>query len=165
MDATQRLSLPMMQPGQAQKELVHNEALQALDIMVAAAVEEPPRSAPPESPTPGSCYLVADAPTGEWASAAGRVAAHTAAGWRFVEPAEGMTVFVRSTAVNATYRAGAWEMGVLRGEAVVVSGQQVIGARRPPIGEPTGGATADPESRAAIGAILAALRQHGLIEP
>ncbi len=42
MNASQRLALPFILPGQAQKELFHNEALQTLDLVVAAAVEEPP---------------------------------------------------------------------------------------------------------------------------
>ncbi len=39
MSATPRLSLPFIVPGQAQKELFHNEALQLLDVLVAGAVE------------------------------------------------------------------------------------------------------------------------------
>ncbi len=54
MSATHRLALPHILPGQAQKELFHNEALQALDLVVAAAVEEPPRAAPPAAPAPGT---------------------------------------------------------------------------------------------------------------
>jgi hypothetical protein len=45
--------------GQAQKEFTHNESLQTLDILVAGAVEEPPLSTPPTSPSVGACYIVA----------------------------------------------------------------------------------------------------------
>ena len=38
MEFTPRLSLPTLIPGQAQKELFHNEALQVLDFLVAGAV-------------------------------------------------------------------------------------------------------------------------------
>ena len=52
--------MPFILPGQAQKELFHNEALQVLDIVVAAAAEEAPGNDPPLSPTSGSSYLVGD---------------------------------------------------------------------------------------------------------
>ena len=47
--------------------------------------------------------------------------------------------------------------------SVVVGGNQVVGPRGAPIASPGGGAVIDAEGRAAITAILAALRSHGLI--
>jgi hypothetical protein len=76
-----------------------------------------------------------------------------------------MTAYVRSTSVWAVYRNSAWELGVIRGSAVNIGGQQVVGARSAAIASPTGGTTVDAEGRAAINAILAALRTHGLIAP
>ncbi len=64
MSGSPRLSLAFLSAGQAQKEITHNEALQSLDILVSAAVEEAPRATPPVSPTIGSCYIVGSAPTG-----------------------------------------------------------------------------------------------------
>jgi hypothetical protein len=63
----------------------------------------------------------------------------------------------------ATYRAGAWELGQIRGSARVLGGQQVVGSRSGAIASPTGGTSVDSQARAAIDAILSALRQHGLI--
>ena len=63
MSATPRLTLPFLSPGQAQKEFFHNEALQVLDILIAAAVEEGPRDDPPSSPSAGDCYIVGEDPT------------------------------------------------------------------------------------------------------
>ncbi len=40
MAATPRLALPFLTAGQAQKEFYHNEALQTLDMVAAAAVED-----------------------------------------------------------------------------------------------------------------------------
>ena len=51
MNSTDRLSLPLLIAGQAQKELFHNEALQTLDTLVAAAVEDAPANDPPQSPS------------------------------------------------------------------------------------------------------------------
>lgn len=164
MSATPRLALPFITPGQAQKELFHNEALQMLDVVVAAAVEGTPLAAPPASPGVGNCYIVGASPSGAWSGHAHKLAAFTSGGWRFVPPREGMTAYVKSNGTTAAYRAGAWDIGTLRGSELNVDGQKVVGARGAAIAAPSGGATADAEARATIGAILAALRDHGLIQ-
>jgi len=58
MSDTPRLRLPFLSPGQAQKELIHNEALQMLDALVCPVVNMTDGIAPPEKPAPGSCYVV-----------------------------------------------------------------------------------------------------------
>ena len=82
----------------------------------------------------------------------------------FARSVEGMTVFVKASAQPATYRAGTWEYGQLRGSSLILGGQQLVGGRGAAIASPSGGATIDSEARTAIGLILVALRQHGLIE-
>ena len=165
MSTTVRLAIPLLAAGQAQKELVHNEALQILDMLAAPAVEEPPRTAPPASPVVGACYIVAASPTGSWTGRALNLALYTAGGWRFVAPVAGMTAFVRSAATWATFLSGAWDLGTVRGNNVTIAGQQVIGARAGAISDPSGGSVIDAQARTAIGQILAALRGHGLIAP
>lgn len=163
MNSSQRLSLPLLFSGQSQKEFVHNEALQALDVLVAAAVLQPPADIPPSNPSTGDCHLVGASPVGVWTPYAKHIAAFTAAGWRFVPPIEGLTALVRSTGTMAQYRNGAWEIGALHGSSVLVDGDQVVGARTGAIENPTGGGVVDAEARNAVAAILTALRQHGLI--
>ncbi len=163
MNATQRLGLPLPFSGQAGKEATHNEALQALDTLVAAVVEEEATNAPPATPAVGACYLVGVSPTGDWAGKAGHLAAYTANGWRFNAPFEGLTTIIKTTGLAALFRGGSWEVGVVRAESVRVGGQQVVGSRSAAIGNPSGGAVIDSEARAAVGAILEALRAHGLI--
>jgi hypothetical protein len=97
----------MLTPGQAQKELNHNEALQQLDIFVGAAVEELPSGAPPVSTALGATFIVGNSPSGEWAGKAECLATWTSGGWRFVAPYEGMTAYVKRTRSHATYRDGA----------------------------------------------------------
>lgn len=163
MSATARLLLPFLAPGQAQKELFHNEALQLLDLLVAAAVEEGPRQSPPGTPANGACYIVGSAPTGPWAGKAHCLAGYTSGGWRFVVPFEGLTAFVRTTGTCATFRSGTWDIGSVRALKLLVDGVQVVGARAAAIADPNGGASVDAEARAAIVQVLAVLRGHGLI--
>ncbi len=136
-----------------------------LDTIVAAAVEEGPRNDPPAAPVPGTCFIVGAAPTGAWSGQASALAAFSAAGWRFVPPVEGLQAWVKSTSTFAAYHAGAWELGALRASKLLVAGQQVVGARSGAVADVAGGATVDAEARAAIAAILLALRGHGLIAP
>jgi hypothetical protein len=163
MASTPRLSLPFLSVGQAQKEFTHNEGLQTLDMVVAGAVDEPPLATPPVSPQLGSCYLVAASATDAWSGKDQCVAAWTSGGWRFVQPIEGMTAYERSSGTFAVYRAGGWEMGIVRAQSLVIGGEQVVGARAAAIESPAGGTIIDVQGRAAIDAILGTLRQHGLI--
>lgn len=164
MSGTPRFDLPFLSAGQAQKEFFHNEALQTLDVLVAAAVEEPPRAVPPATPTIGAAYIVGSAPTDAWVGKAQSIAAYTGGGWRFMAPVEGMAAYVKSIGCGAIYRAGAWEIGVLRGSSLAIDGVQVVGGRTGAIESATGGTTVDTQARSTIDRILTALRQHGLIE-
>ena len=164
MSMTARLSLPFLAPGQAQKELFHNESLQILDALVAGAVEEPPLSSPVVSPDVGSCYIVGSSPSAEWAAYPHHIACFSDGGWRFIAPADGMTAYVRSNGMTALYRDGAWQLGTLAGSQVSIEGKKVLGSRGVAINAPNGGGTIDAEARATIGQILVAMREHGLIE-
>lgn len=163
-EATARLDLPMMQPGQAQKEMTHNEALARLDLVAQASVVESGVDEPPSAPQPGECWIIGAAPTGDWAGHAGVLAGWTAGGWRFVAPTEGMSVWDCGAGLPLRWTAGGWMRGTVRAERVMIGGQQVVGPRRSAIADPVGGATMDVEARQAIGSILAALAAHGLVE-
>ena len=164
MAATPRLALPFLSVGQAQKEFTHNESLQALDVLVAGAIEEPPRTAPPDLPVVGACYVIGPNPTGAWAAMPACIAAWTTGGWRFISPLEGMSLYERSSGTWATFRDGVWELGMVRGGSLVVNDKQVVGSRAAAIDSPAGGNVIDSEARAALSAVLDALRQHGLID-
>ena len=163
METTNRLAMPMLQSGQASKEVTHNESLLALDILVGAAAEEAPRNVPPTSPVAGQTWIIGASPSGIWAGKAGQVAGYTSAGWRYVTPPDGLSMLVRSTGTFAVRRGGAWDIGQVRADAVKVGGIQVVGAQAAAIATPAGGTTVDVEARAALASILAALRNHGLL--
>ena len=166
-DTTSRLALPLLQPGQAQKETTHNEALAILDIVVQPNVLALGATVPPAHPEPGDSWVLGAAPVGEWAGHAFALAGWTAGGWRFVAPYEGMMAWDMVERQVARFGAGSWATGILSGSKVKIGGLTVVGARRAAIANPptvpVGSALADIEARSAIGAILDALRGHGLI--
>lgn len=162
-EVTARLDLPLIMPGQAQKEMAHNEALALLDAIVAGAVDAVALNDPPASPAAGSCYIVGGQPTGAWLGKADHVAAFSSAGWRFVPPIEGMSMVVKSTGLIATYGSAGWEVGEMRASRLLIDGRQVVGPQAAAIVSPAAGTTIDAEARTAINQILSAMRMHGLI--
>ncbi len=137
--------------------------MQKIELLLCPAVAGVAVNAPPVSPASGSCHLVGAAPTGAWAGHPHAIAGWTGNGWRFVEPVDGLQVRMLATGQGAMFRGGVWEIGLVEASEIRVGGDKVVGSRRPAIPSPSGGATSDTEARAAIGAILAALRAHGLI--
>ncbi len=164
-EASARIALPLLQAGQAQKEIYHNEALALVDIAVAAAAQGAGDNDPPGSPDVGQCWIVGSAPTGVWAGHASALAGWTSGGWRFLAAPEGMTVWLIGSALWARRTAGGWITGDLPASSVRVGGVQVVGSRQSAIVDPAGGSMIDAESRSALVSILAAMRSHGLIAP
>ena len=162
-DATARLGLPFLRAGQAQKEVWHNEALLALDLLVQASVVAVGRNDPPASPAIGQAWVVGPAPLGAWQGRAAAVAGWTAGGWRFAPPVEGMAVWSAGDGLTARFTGSAWRLGEMAARQLSVEGRQVVGRQQPAIAAPAGGTTTDGEARAALSAVLEALRTHGLI--
>lgn len=162
-EVTPRFALPLLAAGQAQKELFHNEAVTLLETLVQPVAETIGDTAPPSAPRAGKSWIVGPAPTGEWAGQADAVASWGDGGWRFVTAVDGMCFWIMSAQLWTRRIAGAWSTGALPVSALLVGGEQVVGGRQPAIAAPTGGTTIDGEARAAIAAMLSALRTHGLI--
>jgi hypothetical protein len=161
--ASARFALPLLQSGQAQKELVHNEAVSLLDLIAQASVVAVGVNVPPAAPTSGQSWIVGVSPTGAWAGKPGRLAGWTDGGWRFVDPVEGMAVWNTADSLVVRHVGGAWVAGAQTAARLLIGGVQVVGTRGAAIADPTGGATVDSEARGALSAILAMLRTHGLI--
>lgn len=162
-DTTTRLGLPLLQAGQAQKELTHNEALTLLDFAVQAVVEAVGLDAPPATPAPGECWIVGATPGAAWTGQANAIAGWSDGGWRFVPAFAGMTAWSRADAALARFDGDAWSVGTLSGLRLLLDGLQVVGARQPAIAAPASGSVIDTEARSTLSAILSALRAHGLI--
>jgi hypothetical protein len=159
-----RFRLPFILPGQAQKELFHNEALLRVDLALHPAVEAGSATAPPGQPEEGQCWIVAAGATGDWADRVDRLAMWSDGGWRFLEPVAGMVVWNKAQSIPLRWTAGGWGGGEADCSAVRIAGQQVVGPRLSALPSPSGGTVIDVEARAAIAAIAAALMSHGLTE-
>lgn len=160
-----RLGLPLLQIGQAQKEISHNEALLLLDFAVQPVVEAVGVDAPPVAPEQGECWVVGAVPSGGWTGQAHAIAGWTSAGWRFLAARDGMTAWSRADGAIARFSGADWTTGHLRGTQLVLGGNVVVRARQSAIPDPIGGSVVDVEARDTVAAILAALQTHGLIEP
>ena len=139
--ATPRHALPYLLAGQAQREFYVNESLSRIDMLMHPSIEGE-LTAPPVDPVDGDCYIVALGATGDWSGKDGQLAGWIAGAWVFVEPWNGLRVRDNSTSSMVLYSDG-W----LRPEAPA---------------DPVGGTVVDAEARAALAALVAILRQHGL---
>lgn len=162
-DLSARFSLPLLQSGQAQKELFHNEALTLIDAALHPSAPTIATNDPPPSAVVGKAWIVGAAGTGAWIGHMGHIATSTSGGWRFTTPVAGMVAWITDVGQWAWHDGTAWRLEPFPTSGVSVHGKQVVGSRAAPIPSPAGGATIDAEGRGAIGAILAALRTHGLI--
>ena len=140
--ATPRFALPLLFPGQSQKEYYVNGAHARADALLHAACDGE-AAQPPATPVEGQAWLVSAGATGEWAGHDDSLAAFQAGTWLHVAPNDGMRVFDRSTGQVLIYRGG-WQ-------------------RPAAPAEPTGGTTVDGEARAAIADLIAVLAQAGIL--
>jgi hypothetical protein len=163
-ETTPRFALPFLVPGQAQKELLHNEALLRIDAALQAAVEGGPRADPPADPAEGACWIVAGPAAGAWAGRETELAMWSAGGWRFVAPAVGMSVWNKADRRALRWSGSGWSDGELHAAALFVDGLKVVGQRAPAVPSPSGGTIIDAEARAAVNSLIATLMSHGLID-
>jgi len=140
--ASPRHGLPLLFAGQAQKEFFVNEAHALIDMLLHPAVEGESND-PPASPLEGECWLVGNAPTGDWSGQAGAIACLQTGNWLFAAPRNGMAVLDQSAGLIKRYVDG-W-----------VAAASVT--------EPSGGATVDSEARAAVSELVAALVAGGIL--
>ena len=140
--ASPRYALPLLFPGQSQKEFYVNEAHALIDALLHPAVAGEAND-PPTAPADGECWLVGAEPTELWKDHAAELACWSSGGWLFVAPREGMCLLNQSTGQMGLYRAGEWAWAT-------------------PPSLPAGGSTVDSQARAAIADLVAALAASGI---
>ena len=161
MTQTPRYGMPYLQAGQAQKEIMHNDALARIDLLIHLAVES--RRTTAADNVADTSWIVAPGATGAWTGHDGQIALFDGSGWTFVGPLDGCIAFVRDESVFVHYSAGqwrdAWAVPSLAVGPVTLSG----GAAAAVVADPAGGAVIDVEARAALAKLLATLRSTGLV--
>jgi hypothetical protein len=143
---TPRFALPYLFTGQAQKEITHNEALAAIDVLLHPVVEDVTNTPiiSLNAADAGKCWRIGNAPTGLWLNRGGQIANWTGGAWRYAIPSDGMQVFDRGASTYSVYKLGVWS------EAVTIM-------------DPINGNIVDIEARAAISSILTLMRESALI--
>lgn len=130
-----------MLAGQVQKEFLVNEAHALIDFLLHPAIEAV-ASDPPADAADGAGWIVGPVATGEWAGREGKLAFCRSSSWAFYEPQSGMQVYNKSL------------------KQFQLFDHEWTAPDAP--AEPSGGTTIDNESRAAISALILALRSNGI---
>lgn len=102
------LSLPLIQPSQAQKHVTHNEALRVLDVLVQLTVASADDTAPPVAAVDGDRHIVASGATGDWAGQDHMIALLENGVWQFFAPLEGWRADVTATAAQMRFDGSTW---------------------------------------------------------
>ncbi len=113
-NTTPRLALPFIQTAQAQKEVTHNNALNALDALMRPVVQSMNINTPPSSPTIGHCHIIGSAPTGVFVGHSNKIAYNSENGWLFYVPFKWLDVINEADDTRYCYNGTAWvEFGLL----------------------------------------------------
>ena len=146
-DISHALSLPLIQPSQAQKHVTHNEALRILDAVVQLVVIAADQSGPPTAPQSGDRYIVAPSGVGAWLGHDGDIAVYADAAWSFITPLPGWTAQVLAPQSAVLFDA--------------VLGWQTVSTTLENTAELGINATADPTNRLSVSAPATLLNHEG----
>ena len=106
-DTSANLSLPYIQPSQAQKHVTHNEALRVLDAVVQLTVESAAETAPPAA-TDGQRWIVATGASGAWAGHDAKLAVYDDNAWAFYEASEGWLAYDKAASALLVFDGTDW---------------------------------------------------------
>jgi len=104
------LGLTLMSASQAQKEVVFNEFLIAMDALFRGVVISATLTAPPGSPSAGDTYIIGSGATGAWSGQDHNIA-FWFNGWQFVTAKDHMRLYDQTATVWRVYHANttSWE--------------------------------------------------------
>lgn len=143
------LSLPFIQPAQAQKHITHNEALRILDAVTQLSVLDATLSTPPGQPEEGDRYIVNGVGTDAWANHDHQVTIWSDNAWHFFVPAIGWRADVTGTGAVLRFDGTAWQ---------AVGGGTTSFQNVPEVGVNT---TADPVNRLSVASEATLLNHEG----
>ena len=107
-DISANLSLPYIQPSQAQKHVTHNEGMRRLDALVQLTVQAADETTPPAAATDGIRYIVPASATGAWVGQTGTIAVFEDTVWVFYPPSTGWTAWVITSAEQRIFDGSDW---------------------------------------------------------
>lgn len=109
MSRSHNLSLPLILASQAQKHVVYNESIQALDAIVQLSVRSRSLTEPPVSPEDGARYLIAQDATGDWAGSGDRIGIWQDGAWTIRAPVDGWIAWVSDEERALVYDGTRWQ--------------------------------------------------------
>lgn len=112
MTTSNHLGFSFILQSQSQKEVTANAALSAIDAILNTGAIDKDLATPPGSPAAGDVYIVAGSATGAWAGKDGQIAYYDS-GWRFIDPNEGLALWVNDEDKLYIYNGSAWAKPVL----------------------------------------------------
>jgi hypothetical protein len=114
MTTTARLGMPYIVTSQAQKEVIHNTALNRLDMLVRPVVQGMNVNTPPVSPTAGAIYIVGASPTGAFVGQTNKLAYALDGGWQFATPFKWLDVVNEADQTRYLFNGTSWgEFGLI----------------------------------------------------
>jgi hypothetical protein len=149
MQQTPRLALPLIAAGQSQKDVTHNDAVLALDRLVALAVLSASALAPPASPPDGGVWIVPAAGATIWGQPAGTLMHRQDEAWIAALPHDGQVAYVAENGLLLVH-AGGWQIVRRMGTPMTVE-------------LPSGGGTIDAEARSALASLISIMEHHGFV--
>ena len=162
-EITDRYALPLLQAGQAQKEVTHNEALLGIDTLLHLAVETAGLNTPRPVTTTGQAWIVASGGSGAWAGRDAMIASFGSGGWRFVAPRDGCIAWLRDAARFAVFTPAGWRDDGWPVAGLRIGTRLALTVAPAAVAAPTGGAVVDIEARARLSDLIAGLRMLGLV--
>lgn len=112
MTTTPNLGITLIEASQNQKEVTMNEALIKIDASINSNIIDKDLSTPPGSPTTGAMYIIGATATGDWAGHENEIAFYNG-GWKFIEPSNGMSVYVLDEAMYYKWNGTSWAIAGL----------------------------------------------------
>ena len=92
MATTPHLALTLLSASQAQKEVVVNEFMIAMDALFAGTAISAALSTPPSAPSAGDTYIIAAGASGAWSGNSNNIAFYFN-GWQFVTPPDQLEMY------------------------------------------------------------------------
>lgn len=107
MAVTTNLGMPELDQGQKNADITHNEALNILDLVVQAVVQDMTHTAPPTG-VEGEMYIPLATASGDWTGWENDLAGYVNGVWIRIVPQAGWIIYNLDTAKRMSWSGSAW---------------------------------------------------------